>query len=184
MAAMKGGQGASFAAGPGFSRLVAPPFREPGNRDPVEAAKVLLAAGADPNTKLADGSTPLHQAVQAQKVAMIRTLVAAGAALDIGNKDKLTPLGLAEKLKSTPVPPSTTNNEEEGYRPKRDSREEVVAALRELMHLGPDDPIPAPLPTLADEADKDDQKGDDQKGKGGKQGKRNPATPVATPEAQ
>jgi len=146
MVAMKGGQGASFAAGPGFSRLVAPPFREPGVRDPLEAVKVLLAAGADPNTKASDGSTPVHQAVQAQQVPMIRTLVAAGAKLDAANKDKLTPLGLAEKLKSTPVPPSTTNAEEEGYRPKKNSREEVVAALRELMHLGLNDPVPEPPP--------------------------------------
>jgi len=144
MVAMKGGMGASFAAGPGFSRLVAPPFREPGVRDPLEAVKVLLAAGADPNTKASDGSTPVHQAVQAQQVPMIRTLVAAGAKLDVANKDKLTALGLAEKIKNTPAPPSTTNKEEEGYRPHKDSHEEVVAALRELMHLGPNDPVPAP----------------------------------------
>lgn len=143
MVAMKGGQGASFAAGPGFSRLVAPPFRESGSRDPVEAVKVLLAAGADPNVKVGDGSTALHQAVQAQQVAIIRTLVAAGAALDAVNKDKLTPLGAAEKLKNTPPPPATVNDEEV-YRPKRDSREDVVVALRELMHLGPNDPVPAP----------------------------------------
>ena len=149
MVAMKGGMGAPFAAGPGFSRLVAPPFREPGVRDPLEAVKVLLAAGADPNTKASDGSTPVHQAVQAQQVPMIRTLVAAGAKLDTANKDKLTPLGLAEKLKNTPVPPSTTNAEEEGYRPKKNTREEVVAALRELMQLGPNDPVPAPAPEPA-----------------------------------
>lgn len=145
MVAMKGGQGASFAAGPGFSRLVAPPFRESGSRDPVEAVKVLLAAGADANAKVSDGSTPLHQAVQAQQVAMIRTLVAAGAALDAANKDKLTPLGAAEKLKNTPLPPSTVNDEEV-YRVKKDSREDVVVVLRELMHLGPNDPVPAPPP--------------------------------------
>jgi hypothetical protein len=161
--------------------LVAPPFREPGRRDPLEAVKVLLAAGADPNAKVSDGSTPLHQAVQIQQVPIIRALVAAGGALDVGNKDKLTPLGLAEKLMNTPAPPSTTNNEEEGYRPKRNSREEVVAALREIMHLGPNDPVPAPLPTLDDKTEQkgNDQKGNDQKGKGGNQGKGNPATPAA-----
>src|SRR5437763_1575494 len=34
---MSGGRGAAFAAGPGFDRIGAPPFREAGNRDPVEA---------------------------------------------------------------------------------------------------------------------------------------------------
>jgi len=154
MVAMKGGQGASFAAGPGFSRLVAPPFREPGSRDPVEAVKVLLAAGADPNSKVSDGSTPLHQAVQGLQVAMIRTLVAAGASLEAVNKDKLTPLGAAEKVKNTPPAPLTVNDEE-AYRQKRDSIGDVVTALRELMHLGPNDPVPAPPAALAAPADAD-----------------------------
>ncbi|MEO8099028.1 MAG: ankyrin repeat domain-containing protein [Acidobacteriota bacterium] len=169
MVAMRGGQGASFAAGPGFGRLVAPPFREPGSRDPVEAVKLLLAAGADPNTKMSDGSTPIHQAVQAQQVGLIRTLVAAGGSLEAVNKDKLTPLGAAEKLKNTPPPPPTVNDEE-AYRPKRDSREDVVVALRELMHLGPNDPVPAPPPALAEAGKSADQ-----------EKKNNSETPVATP---
>src|SRR5580658_11044561 len=37
MAVLKGGLGASFAAGPGFDRLGPPPFREPGSRDALEA---------------------------------------------------------------------------------------------------------------------------------------------------
>ena len=63
MMAMVGGRGAPFAAGPGFERLIAPPFREPSNRDPGEALKVLLDAGANPNAKTSDGATLLHQAV-------------------------------------------------------------------------------------------------------------------------
>ena len=47
----------------------------PSNRDPLEALKVLLAAGANPNAKAPDGSTPLHQAVTARQVAIIRALV-------------------------------------------------------------------------------------------------------------
>ena len=47
------------------------------------------------------------------------------------------------------------------YKPQRDSREEVIAALRELMHLGPDDPAPQP-PPLAEGKDKD--KKDDEEG--------------------
>jgi hypothetical protein len=36
------------------------------------------------------------------------------------------------------------------YKPKRNSKEEVVAALRDLMHLGPNDPAPQPPPLPAD----------------------------------
>ena len=157
MAAIKGGQGAPFAAGPGFNRLVAPPFREPGSRDPLEAVKLLLAAGADPNTKVADGSTPLHQAVQLKQVAIIRALVAAGGKLDAVNKDNKTPLLLAEK---PPAPnPNGMGVDPDAYHPKSDSKEEVVAALRELMHLGPNDPAPQP-PPLPTDKDKDKDKKD------------------------
>ena len=46
------------------------------------------------------------------------------------------------------------------YKPKRNSKEEVVAALRELMHLGPNDPAPQP-PPLPAQADKDKKAGAD-----------------------
>src|ERR1700689_5291526 len=158
MAALKGGLGASFAAGPGFERMVAPPFREPGSRDPLEALNLLLAAGADPNAKSPDGSTPLHQAVEEQQVALIRALVAGGAKLDAVNKDNLTPLLLAEKPKK---PNPLDMGDLDVYKPKHNSKEEVVAALRELMHLGPNDPAPQPPPLPA----KDDKKVSDDKEK-------------------
>jgi uncharacterized protein len=143
MAALKGGKGPPISGGPGYIRNGPPPFREPGSRDPVEAVKVLLAAGANPNAKAGDGSTPLHQAVQAKSVALIRTLAAAGASLDAVNKDNKTPLLLAE-VKPTEAPKDT------GAPPadhgKVDSREDIIAALRELMHLGPNDPAPQPPP--------------------------------------
>jgi len=144
MMAMAGGRGAPFAAGPGFDRLVAPPYREPSNRDPAEALKVLLDAGANPNAKTTDGATLLHQAVTGRRVDMIRALVAAGAKLDAVNKDNLTPLLLAEKPE--PPPPPGNNTDSRTWKPRRDSREEVIAALRELMHLGPNDPAPVPPP--------------------------------------
>jgi ankyrin repeat protein len=156
MVAMVGGRGASFAAGPGFGRLGPPPFREASNREPADAVKALLAAGASPNTKAPDGSTPLHQAVQARQVEIIRALVAAGAKLDAVNKDNLTPLLLAEKPE--PPPPPGNNNDPDTFKPKRDTREDVIAAVRELMHLGPNDPAPMP-PPKSDEK-KDDKKGD------------------------
>jgi uncharacterized protein len=147
MVAMKGGQGAPIQGGPGYIRTGPPSFREPGSRDPLEAVKLLLAAGASPNAKAPDGSTPLHQAVQEQHVAIIRALVAAGGSLDAVNKDNLTPLGLAEKLKKATPPPS--NGAPPNKKDKKDSPEQVDAALRELMHLGPNDPVPAPPPATA-----------------------------------
>jgi ankyrin repeat protein len=142
MMAMAGGRGAPFGGGPGFSRVTAPPFREPGSRDPVEATTLLLKAGANPSVKAPDGSTPLHQAVQARQVGLIRALVAGGAKLDAVNKENLTPLQLAEK----PEAPRGPSQDQDAYQFKRNTRDEVIAALRELMKLGPDDPTPMPPP--------------------------------------
>jgi hypothetical protein len=74
---------------------------------------------------------------------MIRYLVNAGATLDAPNLEKLSPLGLAEKIRKGP-PAGPNPQDPDAYIPEHDSPEQVVAVLRELMHLGPDDPIPAP----------------------------------------
>jgi uncharacterized protein len=144
MMAMAGGRGAPFAAGPGFDRLIAPPYREASNRDPGDALKVLLDAGANPNASTPDGATLLHQAVTARRIDMIRALAAAGARFDTVNKDNLTPLLLAEKPE--PPPPPGNNTDSRTWRPRRDSREQVIATVRELMRLGPNDPAPVPPP--------------------------------------
>jgi cytohesin len=149
MVAMSGGRGAPFAAGPGFDRLGPPPFREASNREPLDAIKALLAAGANPNAKAPDGASLLHQAVAARQVPIIRELVAAGAKLDAVNKDNLTPLLLAEKPE--PPPPAGNNSDARTFRPKRNTREEVIGAVRELMKLGPNDPAPVPPPLPVDE---------------------------------
>jgi uncharacterized protein len=162
MAAIKGGQGAPIAGGPGFTRIGPPEFREPGSRDPLEALNMLLAAGADPNAKAPDGNTPLHIAVQELQVPMIRALAAAGGKLDAVNKDNLTPLLLAEKPKK---PDPLDMGDLDVYKPKHNSKEETVAALRELMHLGPNDPAPQPPPLPAAPDKKDDKKTDDKEKK-------------------
>jgi uncharacterized protein len=144
MVAMVGGRGAAFAAGPGFERLIAPPYREPGSRDQGEALQLLLEAGANPNAKAPDGSSLLHQAVTARRTDIIRALAAAGAKFDAVNKDNLTPLQLAEKPE--PPPPPGNNNDSRAWKPRRDKREDVIATVRELMHLGPNDPTPTPPP--------------------------------------
>ncbi len=156
MMALNGGRGAAFAAGPGFDRLGAPPFREESNREPLEAIKVLLAAGADPNAKDPAGASMLHQAVTARQVAVIRELVAKGAKLDAVNKDNLTPLLLAEKPE--PPPPPGNNNDPRTFRRARDSRDDVIAALRELMKLGPNDPAPVPPPLSPEQQKKANEK--------------------------
>ena len=127
----------------------------------VEALKLLLDAGADPNAKTADGSTLLHQSVTVRRVDAIRALVAKGAKLDGVNKDNMTPLLLAEK----PDPPLTAAQMQQDpgvYKPRRDKREDVIATLRELMHLGADDPAPQPppLPEKKDEKKKEEPKVD------------------------
>jgi len=147
MVAMVGGRGAPFAAGPGFERLSAPPFREESNRSTADAVKTLLAAGADPNVKAPDGSTPLHQAVAARQVEIIRALVGAGARLDAVNRENLTPLLLAEKPE--PKREGGNNNDPDTYQAPKNTREEVIAAVRELMNLGPNDPAPQPPPKPA-----------------------------------
>lgn len=152
MVAMTGGKGAPFAAGPGFVRLGPPPFREASNRQPLDAIRVLLEAGADPNVKTPAGSTPLHLAVSERQVAIIRELVAAGADLDAVDNDNLTPLLLAEKPE--PPPPEGNNMDARVYRPPQDTREDVIAVVRELMGLGPNDPAPQP-PPLPEEPEDD-----------------------------
>src|SRR5262245_8174064 len=159
MMALNGGRGASFNAGPGFDRLGPPPFREEANREPLDAIKALLAAGADPNAKAPDGSYLLHQAVQARQVEIIKALVGAGAKLDVVNKENLTPLLLAEK--PPPPPPPGNNNDPRTYRRKQDSREDVIAAVRTAMHLGPNDPAPVPPPLPASAKTDDKKSGDD-----------------------
>ena len=162
MVAINGGRGAPFAAGPGFTRLGPPPFREESNREPLDAVKVLLAAGADPNVKTPDDSTPLHMAVEAKQVAIIRELVAAGADLDAVDGENLTPLLLAEKPE--PPPPPGNNTDARTYRRPENTREEVIAALRELMGLGPDDPapVPPPLPEEPEEPEEEDADNSDE----------------------
>ncbi len=137
MVAMRGGGGPPIQGGPGYTRSGPPVFREAGSRDPLEALQLLLKAGADPNAKAPDGSTPLHQAVQAQKVDMIHAIAEAGGKLDAENKDKLTPLGLAESMakKAAASKGPVDTGAPKVDRPEKDEPEALVAALRELMHM-------------------------------------------------
>ena len=160
MAAIKGGNGAPIAGGPGFTRIGPPQYREPGSRDPLEALNLLLAAGANPNVKAPDGTTPLHEAVDEEQVPIIRALAAAGAKLDAVNKDNLTPLLLAEK----PQKPNPADmGDQDIYHRPRNSKAEVIAALRDLMHLGANDPAPQPPPLPKTDKKAGDDKKDETK---------------------
>ena len=157
IAAMSGGRGAAFGAGPGFSRQGPPPFREPGDRNPGETVKLLIKAGADPNAwSWPDNSPPIHKAVALGNVEVIKALAAAGAKLDAIDNDGNTPLQIAEKANTpeeikkaeeaivaaiangTPVPPR-------GAPPQ-----EVVNLLRELQHMPPEPAKPAEKPSTVE----------------------------------
>jgi hypothetical protein len=94
---MNGGKGVGMAGGPGDIREGEdPPFREPANRNPADAVRVLLEAGADPDRPTASDSTLLHDAARARNVDIIQALAAAGATLDVLNGQGLTALDVAE----------------------------------------------------------------------------------------
>jgi ankyrin repeat protein len=129
MVAMNGGKGVPLSAGPGYVRDGAPPFREPSNREPADAVRVLLAAGANPDALTPDGEATLHNAVRAGNIEVVRALVDGGATLDLPNKDGLTALFLAEN----PLKEEKTDNV---FGPRIESGappEEVAAVLREAM---------------------------------------------------
>ena len=167
MVAINGGRGAAFAAGP--DSIVSDRRRsaKESNREPLDAIKVLLAAGANPNAKAPDGATPLHQAVTARQVAIIRALVAAGAKLDAVNKDNLTPLLLAEKPE--PPPPPGNNNDSHVEPQARFARGRDRRAAR-ADGAGPNDPAPVPPPLPREDEKKDEKKTDDDAGNEEKSG--------------
>jgi hypothetical protein len=105
MAAINGGKGLLMAGGPGDIREgKIGVFREPGDRDPANAVKVLLEAGAHPNGTNAAGDTPLHVAAFNGRLGPLRELLAAGA--DVTQRDRAgkTALQLVETM-----PPRTLN---------------------------------------------------------------------------
>jgi ankyrin repeat protein len=96
MAAIGGGRAPGMTGGPGYIRSGETPYRESGSREPKDAIAALLEAGADPNVRATDGSTALHQAVQARNVDIIRALAEGGADLTLTNADGFTALDVAE----------------------------------------------------------------------------------------
>jgi uncharacterized protein len=127
LVAINGGKGVPLSAGPGYSRVGPPPFREPSNRTPADAARLLIASGANVNAVDPDGATALHKAVDLRNLDTLRALTEGGADLKAKNGDGLTALQLAEKLE--PYDPAANpfgpQKGKDGAAP-----EEVVALLR------------------------------------------------------
>jgi ankyrin repeat protein len=130
MVAMNGGKGVGMAGGPGDIREgTAPPFREVSNRNPVDAVKLLLAAGADPDAKTPDGDTALHLAAFAGKLDIVRALVEGGA--DPNVKDAAGKTALQVVSEQAPRPPRPTAGAlVDGEMPAQPA--EVAELLREL----------------------------------------------------
>lgn len=131
--AINGGKGVGMAGGPGDIREGAePPFREEGNREPADAVRLLLEAGADPDVLAFEDQGALHVAAKDGKLDIIRILADAGATLDLENGDGETALAMVEKMPPREPPPLTgaLAGKEQGAQPA-----EVAALLRELMGL-------------------------------------------------
>jgi ankyrin repeat protein len=134
MAAINGGRGVSQSGGPGNLREGLPPFREASNRAPGDAVRVLLGAGANPDTLAPDGSAAIHQATLAGQLDVISALADGGAKLDIANTEGRTALYLAEN----PPPPKPLIAGAPVDYTVRATPEEVATLLRELMaSVGP-----------------------------------------------
>jgi uncharacterized protein len=99
MAAINGGKGLLMDGGPGDIREnVIGVFREPGDRNPGDAVRALLAAGANPNAKNPAGDTALHIAAHDGKLEPMRALVEGGADINAKNAKGQTPLQLVETM--------------------------------------------------------------------------------------
>ena len=71
------------------------PLHYAAHLDRVEAARLLLKAGADPNAAAKDLTTPLHWAAGANSADVLRFLLANRAVADARAKGGLTPLHMA-----------------------------------------------------------------------------------------
>jgi ankyrin repeat protein len=134
MVAMNGGKGVGMAGGPGDIREGAkPPFREISNRDPVEAVKLLLEAGANPNAVTPAGDSALHHAAFDGKPNIVRALAAGGADLRLKDGAGKTALEVVENQPARPPPP--TAGAQVGFEQPAQPAE-IAALLRELMNGG------------------------------------------------
>jgi ankyrin repeat protein len=132
MVAMNGGKGVGMAGGPGDIREGArPPFREVSNREPVDAVKLLLQAGAKPDAVTPAGDSALHWAAFDGKLEVVRALVEGGANINLKDGSGKTALQVVEGQSPRP-PPITAGAQATFDQPAQPA--EVAALLRELAH--------------------------------------------------
>jgi ankyrin repeat protein len=131
MVAINGGKGLLMAGGPGDIReSKIGVWREPGNRTPADAVKLLLEAGANPNAVSPKGDTALHLAARDGRLDSLRELVAGGADASLRNAAGQTPLELVESMKPRVLDPiaEMIGLFDDGAQPA-----ETAAYLRELL---------------------------------------------------
>jgi ankyrin repeat protein len=136
MVAMNGGRGVGMSGGPGDVRDGAPaPFREISNREPVDAMRVLLEAGADPDAVTPeDEETALHMAAEGGLMEIVDLLAEFGATLDLQNAEGKTALDIVEAQEPREEQPGQGALVD---RRVRAQPAEIAARLRELMGMSP-----------------------------------------------
>jgi ankyrin repeat protein len=131
MVAINGGKGLLMAGGPGDIReSKIGTFREAGNRNPADAVKLLLEAGANPNAVNAKGDTALHIAAHDGRLESLRELVAGGADVNARNAAGQTALELVETMEPRVLNPiaEMVGMFDDGAQPA-----ETAAHLRKLL---------------------------------------------------
>ena len=126
MVATTGGKGVGVAGGPNDLRNGPPPFREEGNRDPAEAVRLLLEAGADVSIIGPNNETALHVAAKALDPAIVRSLVEHGADLNAENEKGETPLQVVENMERPEPTPGFYFDAPPAW------PEDIIALLNEL----------------------------------------------------
>jgi len=134
MVAMNGGRGVGMSGGPGDVRDgAAAPFREISNREPVDAMRVLLEAGADPDAVTPDKKqSALHMAAEGGLSEIVALLAEFGATLDLQDSDGKTALDIVEAQEPREEQPTAGALVD---RRVRAQPAEIAAQLRGLMGL-------------------------------------------------
>ena len=107
MVAMDGGKGVGMAGGPGDIREgIAPPFREVSNRNPVDAVKLLLEAGAIPMPRRRTATRRCISLRSPASSTSCAALVEGGADMNVKDAAGKTALQVVSEQKPRPPRPT------------------------------------------------------------------------------